>query len=154
MILPLYFGSIVLTNLAFGWFGTVSVLGLSTPWAAFAAGLTFGLRDRVQDAFGKGVAVAVILAAGVCTALLSPTLAVASVAAFLLGELLDLLVFSRLRRRGFVRASLVSNLFGSLVDSVVFLALAFGSLAFLPGQFIAKNLSGAVATLVLRRGKE
>src|SRR5918995_347564 len=43
-----------------------------------------------------------------------------------------------LQRRGFVLAVLLSSLAGLVVDSAVFLQLAFGSLDFLVGQIIGK----------------
>jgi hypothetical protein len=43
-----------------------------------------------------------------------------------------------LQRRRFVTAVVASSLAGLVVDSAVFLYLAFGSLHFLPGQILGK----------------
>jgi len=63
---------------------------------------------------------------------------VASATAFLLSELSDLFVYTPLQRRNFVLAVVLSSLIGLVVDSAVFLYLAFGSLDFLAGQVVGK----------------
>ncbi len=62
----------------------------------------------------------------------------ASAVAFLLSEAADLAVYTPLQRRGLVAAVAASSLVGLVVDSLVFLQLAFGSLDFLAGQVIGK----------------
>jgi uncharacterized PurR-regulated membrane protein YhhQ (DUF165 family) len=56
----------------------------------------------------------------------------------LLAEGLDLFVYTPLQRRNLVVAVVASNTVGVIVDSIVFLSLAFGSLALLKGQVIGK----------------
>ena len=63
---------------------------------------------------------------------------VASAAAFLLSEAADLAVYTPLQRRGLVLAVALSSVAGLVLDSVVFLLLAFGSLDFLAGQVVGK----------------
>jgi uncharacterized PurR-regulated membrane protein YhhQ (DUF165 family) len=58
---------------------------------------------------------------------------------FLLSELADLAVYTPLQRRGMVRAVMLSSIAGLVVDSIIFLWLAFGSLDFLAGQIIGKT---------------
>jgi len=55
-----------------------------------------------------------------------------------LSELADFAVYTPLQRRGLLLAVLASSLVGLVVDSLVFLTLAFGSLDFLAGQVIGK----------------
>ena len=62
----------------------------------------------------------------------------ASSVAFLLSEFADFAVYTPLARRRLVAAVLASSAVGLVVDSLVFLWLAFGSLEFLPGQIIGK----------------
>ena len=58
--------------------------------------------------------------------------AIGSGTAFLVGQLMDITIFDRLRRAAWWRAPLVSTLMGSTVDSVIFFTIAFSaSLAFL-----------------------
>jgi uncharacterized PurR-regulated membrane protein YhhQ (DUF165 family) len=49
-----------------------------------------------------------------------------------------MLVYTPLQRRGLVLAVFASSIIGLILDSIVFLSLAFGSLDFLPGQIIGK----------------
>ncbi len=67
-----------------------------------------------------------------------PAFVAASTTAFLLSELADLAVYTPLQRRRFVRAVIASSVIGLVVDSMVFLWLAFGSLEFLGGQIVGK----------------
>jgi uncharacterized PurR-regulated membrane protein YhhQ (DUF165 family) len=75
---------------------------------------------------------------------------VASGTAFLLSETLDFAVYTPLRDRGrFIEAVVLSNTAGLVLDSVVFLLLAFGSLDFLPGQLLGKATMTLVALPLL-----
>ena len=67
-----------------------------------------------------------------------PSLVIASTLAFLLSEIADLGVYTPLARRGLVVAVVASSFVGLVVDSIVFLWLAFGSLEFLAGQVVGK----------------
>ena len=137
-----YVACIPLANWMISEFGIVPIgLGLMAPAGVFAAGLAFGARDLVQRVAGKAWALAAI-ATGVLLSLLvaSPTLALASAAAFAVSELLDMAVFTPLQGRSLAGAVILSNTVGAIADSVVFLLLAFGSLAFLPGQVVGKVL--------------
>ena len=102
-------------------------------------GLALVLRDLVQRRLGLGWSFAAIVAGTALSALLAPpALVFASAAAFLLSEMADLAVYTPLQRRGLVTAVAASSMVGLVVDSVVFLALAFGSLDFLAGQVVGK----------------
>jgi uncharacterized PurR-regulated membrane protein YhhQ (DUF165 family) len=149
----------VLTIVGANWlivhYGIVPVgFGLMAPAGVFAAGLAFTLRDIAQQHAGKGAVLAAIAVGAALSALVSsPELALASAVAFTVSELADLAVYTPLRKRGMVRAVLASNVVGSVADSALFLWLAFGSLAFLPGQVVGKlwMTLAAVAVLVLAR---
>ena len=62
----------------------------------------------------------------------------ADAAAFFVSELADFAVYTPLAVRGLVLAVLASSVAGLIVDSVLFLWLAFGNLEFLAGQIIGK----------------
>ncbi len=64
---------------------------------------------------------------------------IASATAFLLSEFADLAVYTPLARRRLVAAVVASSFAGLVVDSLVFLWLAFGSLDFLAGQVVGKS---------------
>ena len=63
---------------------------------------------------------------------------VASATAFLLSELADFAVYTPLQSRGLVLAVLASSVVGLVIDSVLFLWLAFGSLDYVAGQIVGK----------------
>lgn len=113
--------------------------GLMAPSGVLAVGLALVLRDLVQRQLGITWAFAAILVGtGLSVVFAPPALVIASASAFLLSELADLGVYTPLQRRGLVLAVAASSLVGLVVDSLVFLWLAFGSLEFLAGQIIGK----------------
>jgi queuosine precursor transporter len=113
--------------------------GLMAPSGVIMAGAALVLRDLVQRRLGVAASSLAILVGAVLSALLAPpALVIASAAAFLLSEFADLAVYTPLARRGLITAVVVSSAVGLVVDSVVFLWLAFGSLEFLLGQIVGK----------------
>jgi uncharacterized PurR-regulated membrane protein YhhQ (DUF165 family) len=113
--------------------------GLMAPSGVTMAGAALVLRDLVQRRLGVTASSLAILAGAVLSALLAPpALVIASAAAFLLSEFADLAVYTPLARRGLIIAVVASGIVGLVVDSVVFLWLAFGSLEFLLGQIVGK----------------
>lgn len=113
--------------------------GLMAPSGVVVIGVALVLRDLVQRRLGVKIAFLAILFGAALSAFLAPrSVVVASVAAFFLSELADLVVYTPLQRRGFVLAVAASSVAGLVVDSAVFLSLAFGSLDFLAGQVVGK----------------
>ncbi|MCC6891154.1 MAG: VUT family protein [Hyphomicrobiales bacterium] len=113
--------------------------GLLAPSGVTMIGIALVLRDLVQRRLGIGISAVAILVGAVLSAFVAPpSLVVASAAAFLLSEFADLAVYTPLARRRLIAAVVVSSLVGLVVDSIVFLWLAFGSLEFLAGQVVGK----------------
>jgi uncharacterized PurR-regulated membrane protein YhhQ (DUF165 family) len=113
--------------------------GLDAPSGVLTIGLALVLRDLVQRRLGLGFSAAAVLAGAIVSAFLAPpALVVASAVAFLLSEFADLAVYTPLARRRLVAAVIASSAVGLVVDSIVFLWLAFGSLDFLAGQVVGK----------------
>jgi uncharacterized PurR-regulated membrane protein YhhQ (DUF165 family) len=113
---------------------------LMAPSGVAMAGLAFVLRDLVQHRLGRTVALLSIAAgAALSGAVAPPALIVASASAFFLSELADFAVYTPLQARGLVLAVFASSVVGLIVDSVLFLYLAFGSLEFLAGQIMGKT---------------
>ncbi|WP_232376333.1 VUT family protein [Amycolatopsis aidingensis] len=128
----------------------VAVATLRIPAGAFVAGLVFTLRDLVQEAHGTRTALLAIAAGAAMSGLVaSPRIALASAAAFAVSELADFAVYTALRRRNRIVAVGLSNAVGLLVDSLLFLPLAFGSLAYLSGQVTGKTATTLLAVVVL-----
>ena len=93
---------------------------------AYFAGLAFTLRDVVHRTLGRLAVVGAILAGAALSYTISPAFATASAVAFLVSELADLSVYEPLRARGWMPAVVASNVVGIVVDSLLFLWLAFG----------------------------
>jgi uncharacterized PurR-regulated membrane protein YhhQ (DUF165 family) len=114
--------------------------GIFAPSGGLMAGAALVLRDLVQRRFGIGIGICAIVMGASISGLLSPApLVVASATAFLISEFVDFVIYTPLARKHFVAAVVVSGLVGLVVDSALFLWLAFGSLEFLSGQIIGKT---------------
>jgi uncharacterized PurR-regulated membrane protein YhhQ (DUF165 family) len=124
--------------------------GYTAPAGVYVVGLALVLRDLAREAAGRGaVVVAIAVGAALSWWLADPALAVASAAAFAVAESMDFAVYEPLRQRGLPLAMLASNAVGLLVDSLIFLWLAFGSLAYLPGQLLGKTWMTLAAVAVI-----
>lgn len=124
--------------------------GIMAPSGVVMVGLALVLRDLVQRRLGFRAGLAAILIGAALSAFVAPpALVAASTAAFLLSEGADLLVYTPLQRGRFVLAVVASSIVGLVVDSAVFLVLAFGNLDFLFGQVIGKAWMVALATPIL-----
>jgi uncharacterized PurR-regulated membrane protein YhhQ (DUF165 family) len=113
--------------------------GLMAPSGVVMIGIALVLRDLVQRRLGVEFGLAAIIAGAAISALVAPrALVLASAAAFFISELADFAVYTPLARRRLVTAVIASSALGVVLDSLIFLWLAFGSLDFLPGQVIGK----------------
>ena len=113
--------------------------GLMAPSGVLMIGVALVLRDLVQRRLGVGYSAGAVVAGAVLSALVAPpALVLASGVAFLVSEFADLAVYTPLARRRLVAAVVASSLVGLVVDSIIFLSLAFGSLDFLGGQVVGK----------------
>lgn len=110
------------------------------PSGVIMVGLALVLRDLVQRRLGKLWALGAIIVGALLSALIAPqALVLASGAAFLISELADFAVYTPLQKKRLVLAVFMSGVVGLVVDSILFLQLAFGSLDFLSGQIIGKT---------------
>lgn len=114
--------------------------GIMAPSAVIVVGLAFVFRDLVQRRLGVGfAAIAVVVGAALSALLAPPSLVIASGVAFLISEMADLAVYTPLQKRRLVLAVVASSIVGLIVDSMIFLQLAFGNLDHLVGQVIGKG---------------
>jgi len=109
--------------------GAVNLADLLT-WGAFTypfAFLVTDLTNRYDGARNARLVVVVgfVVALGLSFYLATPRIAIASATAFLVGQLLDIAVFSRLRNRFWLVPPLTGSLLGSLVDTLIFFTIAF-----------------------------
>jgi uncharacterized PurR-regulated membrane protein YhhQ (DUF165 family) len=107
-------------------------------WGAIIYPASFFVTDLANRAYGIGGARRVVYVGFVFGLLLSCALApvriaIASGTAFLVGQLLDILVFDRLRRASWWKAPFVGSATGSVIDTAIFFGIAFiGVMPFLP----------------------
>ena len=129
--------------------------GQMAPSGVLMIAAALVLRDLVHELGGWRWALAAVMAGAMLSlAVAAPALALASSVAFLLSEMADLAVYAPLRRRHRPLAVLASGAVGALVDSAIFLWLAFGSLDFIGGQVLGKvYASVAVAAFLCWRGR-
>lgn len=142
---------VIATNAATAALGVVTWLGVAATAGTWLAGFALVARDAVHDSLGVRWVVGCILAGAVLSAWFSPTLAIASGVAFLLSEAVDFAVYAPLRRRGYMRAAIASNVAGSVVDSAVFLILAGFPLSLIWGQ-VGIKVATTTATILAAGG--
>jgi uncharacterized PurR-regulated membrane protein YhhQ (DUF165 family) len=156
----LYMGTVVLANYFVQHVGTqpfpggphtIAVgFGQRAPSGVLWVGVAFTVRDAVQSTLGRWWTVLAIIGGAVLSYAVAPSLAWASACAFLLSEALDFAVYTPLVERGsLIAAVLLSNTVGLVIDTVVFLRLAFHSLDFWQGQVVGKGWMTLLALLVL-----
>jgi uncharacterized PurR-regulated membrane protein YhhQ (DUF165 family) len=152
------FAGFIATIFAANWLiahvGIVSVgFGLQAPAGVFMVGIAFTLRDLLQRTLGVRWTIAAIVIGAALSYLVSPSFAVASGVAFLVSELVDLMIYTPLRDKGWLGAVTLSNVVGLLVDSWLFLTLAFSSLEFFWGQVVGKAWMTLAAIALLAVGR-
>ena len=115
-----------LVQFPFGHFGLQDLL----TWGAFTYPFAFLVTDLTNRRYGPaaarkvvyaGFAIAVVLSVWLAT----PRIAIASGSAFLTAQLIDVVVFDRLRERTWWHAPFVSSVIGSVIDTILFFSLAF-----------------------------
>lgn len=112
---------------------------LMAPSGVAMIGIALVLRDLVQRRLGVVYSASAVMIGAILSAFVAPaSLVLASGVAFLLSEFADLAVYTPLARKRLVAAVVASSLVGLVVDSIIFLWLAFGSLDFLAGQIVGK----------------
>jgi hypothetical protein len=110
--------------------GSVDLADLLT-WGAFTYPFAFLVTDLTNRRAGviaarRAVYAGFLVAVVLSLVLSSPRIALASGAAFLTGQLLDVTLFDRLRRSmAWWKPPLIGSALGSLVDTAVFFTLAF-----------------------------
>jgi uncharacterized PurR-regulated membrane protein YhhQ (DUF165 family) len=153
VVLAGYIGAVVLANVLTARYGLVPAWpGLLTTAGTYAAGAALLLRDAAQETAGRrAVLGAIVVGGAISWALSSPALALASTAAFAVAELADLAVYTPLRRHGWARAVLASNVVGAVIDTQLFLTLAGFPLVapVIAGQLVGKLMWATLLPVVL-----
>ena len=105
-------------------------IGEWLTWGAFSYPLVFLVTDLTNRAVGPVAARRVAwigfpVAVAVSLALAPWRIAVASGAAFLLAQLMDIAVFNRWRRLSWWKAPLIGSMVASVIDTALFFSIAF-----------------------------
>lgn len=105
-------------------------MGDYLTWGAFSYPFSFLVTDLSNRRFGpKGarrvVYAGFVLAVALSVVLATPRIAIASGAAFLTAQLLDIGIFSRLRDRAWWMPPFVSSVISSGLDTAIFFSFAF-----------------------------
>ncbi|MUO79507.1 queuosine precursor transporter [Agrobacterium vitis] len=105
-------------------------LGDLLTYGAFTYPVAFLVTDLTNRQFGPSTARKVVFVGFLVGIALSfvtgqPRIAIASGTAYLVGQLLDISVFNRLRQQDWWKAPLAGSLFGSVLDTVIFFSLSF-----------------------------
>ncbi len=128
-----------------GMLGNINLADLLT-FGAFTYPVAFLVTDLTNRQFGPTAARKVVFVGFIAGVILSvllatPRIAVASGSAFLVGQLLDISVFNRLRRQAWWKAPLIGSVIGSVLDTVIFFSLSFAPVF----GFIGPNDDFAIA---------
>jgi uncharacterized PurR-regulated membrane protein YhhQ (DUF165 family) len=156
-VIALYIACVVGANWLAEHVGAVGVgFGLHAAAAVYVASPVLVVRDWVQRLAGLRISlVAVAVGTVLSYVVAGPAVATASAVSFAVSEVLDAAVYSAaVRRRGVVVAVLCSGIVGVAVDSLLFPAIAFGSLALTPGHLLGKTygvVAGTIVTALVRR---
>lgn len=156
LLIALYLSAIVAANLFIAAFGPAAV----APVSFFLVGFTLTSRNRLHELWRERLVLnlgLLIAAGGFLSALLNlnaTRVAIASVVAFTFSQALDTLIYEPLYRRQvkwFTRSN-TSNLGSAVLDSLIFVSIAFGfSWPIIASQVAAKVLGGLFWTAILNR---
>lgn len=99
-------------------------------WGALSYPVAFLVTDITNRTLGVRLARSVVIVGFVSAVIMSlllanPRIAVASGTAFLIAQLLDIMIFDRLRRQTWWKAPVASSIIASFVDTLIFFFLAF-----------------------------
>jgi len=146
-----YIALIVLVNVGFTIVPLVPLFGEMFPPMSLAVGLIFVARDYAQKEIGHKVLVAMLFAGFLSWIMADPYVALASVVAFFVSELIDWLVYSW-SWQPFHQRVLISSVAATPVDSSVFLYM-IGHLSYLNVilMTIAKMAGALVVWWMIRK---
>jgi len=150
----LYVFSVVLVNWLFAVVPPIALPGGEIwPPVSLVVGFVFVIRDYAQRAIGHRVLIAMMVGAGISYFMAGPEIAFASMAAFMVGELLDWIMYTY-TGRPFSQRVLLSSLISTPVDTTVFLYLinmaGIGTIIIMT----LSKLAGALIVFLLVRRRE
>jgi hypothetical protein len=148
----LYVLTLVLVNFAFDRVPLLALPG-GEMWSpvSLVVGFTFVIRDYAQREIGHYVLPAMLLGGVISWLMASPVVAMASVCAFMAGELVDWLVYT-FTGRPFSQRVLLSSLLSTPLDTVVFLSMiGLFSVPSLILMTLSKMVGALIVSSIARR---
>ena len=140
-----YIFSIVLVNIGFVYVPMIPMFGEMFPPMTLIVGLVFILRDFAQREIGHKVLIAMGIGAMLSYIMADPFVAIASVVAFFISEMVDWAVYTY-TKRPLGQRILLSSAIGTPIDSAVFLSmLGF----FSPVGFLLMVIGKMVAAVII-----
>mgnify|MGYP000622018194 FL=1 len=140
-----YVLSIVLVNIGFVFIAPVPLLGEMFPPMSLIVGAIFILRDFAQREIGHKVLGAMAIGAVLSYFMADPFVAIASVVAFFISEMVDWGVYTY-TKKPLGQRILLSSAIGTPIDSAVFL-LILGF--FSPIGFLLMTVAKMIAAIVI-----
>jgi len=113
----------------------IAALSVMVPAGVYFAGLALVARDALREVATRIEVLAAIVVGAALAYFIEPRFAVASGVAFLLSELADAAAYEPLRNRRWVVGVFASQIVGAVIDSVLFLWIAFSFDAARSGWF-------------------
>jgi len=120
--------------------------GYQAPAGVWCIGGILAIRDWVQDVRGLRWSMLLVAIASIISLIISVytgwaglrNIAIGSFVAFLFSETADAVIYTPLRQKHRYSGIVLSVMGGAIIDSMIFLWIAFRSFDFLPGQIIGK----------------
>tara|TARA_B100000575_G_C23111070_1_gene641823 strand:- start:954 stop:1562 length:609 start_codon:yes stop_codon:yes gene_type:complete len=118
-------------------------------WAAFTYPVAFFITDITNRTYGVMAARRIVYWGFFTAVILSfyfatPRIAIASGSAFLLSQLIDIQIFTKLSKFQWWKAPLVSSTLGSIIDTILFFTIAFSLMFSMMGyedSFATENIA-------------
>lgn len=123
--------------------------GYQAPSGVLMIGVALAARDLVQEKTNRTTVMAAIIAGIIISFFVNKDVATASAIAFAVSELCDFFAYNKIKQCSVALAVAVSGIIGGIIDSLLFLQIAFGSTQFWQGQIIGKTLVACSCALLI-----
>lgn len=128
--------------------------GYQAPSGVVLIGFALFARDLLQEQAGRKVVVLAILLGVPLSFIVNPAVAIASTVAFTISETTDFVIYDKIRAASKIAGIIISGTIGGIVDSILFLYIAFGSIQYWEGQVIGKMFMSLICAVVWRVSRD
>jgi|TARA_R110000803_G_scaffold136388_1_gene203346 queuosine precursor transporter len=140
-----YILSVVLVNIGFVYIPMISLFGEMFPPMTLVVGAIFILRDYAQREIGHKILGAMLIGAVLSYFMADPYIAVASLVAFIISEVVDWSVYT-FTKKPLAQRILISSAISTPIDSLIFLQM-IGS--FTTTGFLVMTIAKMLAALLV-----